>query len=463
MKKVGILFGQERTFPAAFVEHGKAVAPSNIEIEFVRMGAVQQGKLSDYDVIIDRISQDVPFYRSALKHAALKGTAVINNPFWWSAEDKLSANILADEVGVPVPKTVLLPSRQHPDDTTTDSFTNLEYPLPWNDIFAHVGFPAFMKPNTGGGWKHVYKVNSPEELWEAYNDTGQLNMLLQEAIDFTTYYRCYCIGGKHVHVMPYEPRNEFHERYVNNGVAIEAKLLKKLEDYVVRLCTALGYDFNTVELAVKDGVPYAIDFTNPAPDAELTSVGQENFDWVVKHSVDYAIERAKKHKKGADNLTWGSFMKRSVLADSQARPLDVAPKKKAAPKAPAKKAAPTKAVKVAKPVTKTAPVKKAPVKKAAPAKVADQPLVLSAKQAKANTAELISRLGTVKKGQQDDLKVIKGIGPKLEGILNGLGIMTYSQVAKMKVRDYDLVDSLLTTFKGRGKRDEWSKQAKSLK
>ena len=462
MKKVGILFGQERTFPAAFVEHGRAVAPSDVQIEFVRMGAVQQGKLSDYDVIIDRISQDVPFYRSALKHAALKGTAVINNPFWWSAEDKLSANVLAGEVGVPVPKTVLLPSRQHPDDTNADSFTNLEYPLPWDSIFEHIGFPAFMKPNTGGGWKHVYKVNSPEQLWEAYNETGQLNMLLQEAIDFTTYYRCYCIGGKHVHVMPYEPRNEFHERYVTDSAPIEAKLLKKLEDYVVRLCTSLGYDFNTVELAVRDGVPYAIDFTNPAPDAELTSVGQDNFDWVVKYSVDYAIERAKKHKKGADNLTWGNFMKRSVFADGKVRAIKVPAEKKAEPKPPAKKAAPAKAVKAEKPVTKKVPKKLAPVKKSAPVKAEAKPIILSAKETKAHTKELITRLGKVKKGEQDDLKVIKGIGPKLEEILNGLGIMTYSQVAKMKVRDYDLVDSLLSMFKGRGKRDQWSKQAKEL-
>ncbi|MFK8057381.1 MAG: hypothetical protein AB8F78_14750 [Saprospiraceae bacterium] len=446
MKKIGILFGQERTFPAAFVEHGRANAPSDVQFEFVRWGETQQGRLSEYDVILDRISQDVPFYRSALKHAALKGTAVINNPFWWSAEDKLSANVLAQEVGVPVPKTVLLPSRQHPEDTTSDSFTNLEYPLQWDSIFDHIGFPAFMKPNTGGGWKHVYKVHSPEELWSAYNETEQLNMLLQEAVDFTTYYRCYCIGGKHVRVMKYEPRNVFHERYVNDGIAIEPKLLKTLEDYVVRLCDALGYDFNTVELAVRDGIPYAIDFTNPAPDADVNSVGQENFDWVVKYSVDYAIERAQQHTPGGDNLTWGSFMKRSVQADMKASaPRVVAKKKPAAKKPAAVKVSPSQAKAVVAP------------------KVKDQPVVLSAKEAKANTKELLTRLGKAAKGAKDDLKVIKGVGPKLEGILNGLGILTYEQVGKMKVRDYDLVDSLLTTFKGRGKRDEWSKQAKKLK
>ncbi len=342
MKKIGILFGQERSFPAAFVAHGNAVAPKDITFEFVRMGEVRQGRASDYAVILDRISQDVPFYRAALKHAALKGTAIINNPFWWSAEDKLTANAMAEEVGVPVPKTVLLPSKDHPDDTSADSFTNLEYPLQWEGIFEYIGFPAFMKPNTGGGWKHVYKVHTPEELFRAYNQTGQLNMLLQEAINFTAYFRCYCIGGKYVRVMPYEPRNAFHERYVRDGRAIEVQLLKTLEDYVLRLCNVLGYEFNTVELAVRDGVPYAIDFTNPAPDADVNSVGQDNFEWVVEHSVKYAIERAQSHQDGKDSLMWGSYISRSVDAYAQQQNGTASPKAKAKPTANSstKKAAP---------------------------------------------------------------------------------------------------------------------------
>ena len=318
MKKIGILYGQERTFPQAFIEHGRAQAPEGIHFEAVRLGEVRQGVASEYAVIVDRISQDVPFYRAALKHAALKGCAVINNPFWWSAEDKLTANAMAEEVGVPVPKTVLLPSKRHPDDTSPASFTNLTYPLGWAEMFEHIGFPAFMKPNTGGGWKHVFKVNTPEELFSAYNETGQLNMLLQEAIQFDSYYRCYGIGGKYVRVMPYEPRNAFHERYVRDPAAQPTGAFReRLEQYVLTLCRTLGYDFNTVELAVRDGVPYAIDFTNPAPDADVHSVGQANFEWVVEHAVKYAIERAEAHEPGGDNLTWGTFMQRSISAAGQ--------------------------------------------------------------------------------------------------------------------------------------------------
>ena len=86
-----------------------------------------------------------------------------------------------------------------------------------------------------------------------------------------------------------------------------------VKDYVLKLNNALGYDFNTVEFAVKDGIPYAIDFCNPAPDADVNSVGQENFDWVVDTMAKVAIDRAKKHKAGKDNLTWGTFIKNAVI------------------------------------------------------------------------------------------------------------------------------------------------------
>ncbi|MFQ5447287.1 MAG: RimK family alpha-L-glutamate ligase, partial [Saprospiraceae bacterium] len=265
-----------------------------------------------YAVIIDRISQDVPFYRAWLKNAAATGTAVINNPFWWSADEKFFNNVLAEQIGVPVPKTVLLPSKEHPDDTSSESFSNLKFPLEWEEMLEYIGgFPAFMKPHAGGGWKSVYKVNNWGEVFNAYNETGQLVMMLQKAVDFDTYFRCYCIGRKYVRIMNYEPRNPHHLRYVANYNPSK-ELLATMEDYVLRLCNALGYDFNTVEFGVQNGVPYAIDFCNPAPDADVHSVGQENFEWVVEISANYAIERARKHKDGQRNLSWGTFVKNAA-------------------------------------------------------------------------------------------------------------------------------------------------------
>jgi hypothetical protein len=277
--------------------------------EPVRIDKAMQGVSSGYAVIIDRISQDVPFYRTWLKNAAVTGTAVINNPFWWSADDKYFNNCLMTKIGVPVPKTAIIPSRDLPDDTSNESFSNLAYPLDWENIFNYVGFPAYMKPFAGGGWKHVYRLSSIDDFFTKHAETGQLVMLLQEEIVFTEYYRCYCIGGKYVRIMPYEPRNPHHLRYVAD-FAPSPERLQQMTDIVLRINKYLGYDFNTVELAVRDGVPYAIDFCNPAPDADKPSVGEANFEWVVETAATYAIEKAMEQKDGQDNLTWGEYVKR---------------------------------------------------------------------------------------------------------------------------------------------------------
>jgi hypothetical protein len=312
MKKIGILFGMEDTFPQAFINRVNSKNEKGIIAEAVSIDKVVQNKATEYAVIIDRISQDVPFYRAYLKNAALTGTAVINNPFWWSADDKFFNNCLADVLGIPLPNTVILPSAEHPTDTTSKSFRNLKYPMDWEAIFDYVKFPAYMKPYAGGGWKNVYRLEDRDMFWEIHRETGQLVMLLQEEIVFDQYFRVYCLGGKAVRIMPYEPRNPHHLRYVVDGPLADTKLLATVKDYTLRLCKGLGYDFNTVEFAVRDGIPYAIDFGNPAPDAELTSVGNENFEWVVEEAAIMAIEYAKKHKDGQINLTWGTFMKGSV-------------------------------------------------------------------------------------------------------------------------------------------------------
>lgn len=308
MKKIGILFGQENTFPQAFVDRVNSKKENGISAELAKINKVVQGEATEYAVLIDRISQDVPFYRGYLKNAAISGTSVINNPFWWSADEKFFNNALAVKIGVPVPKTVLLPSNQHPEDTNEKSFRNLEYPLDWEGIFSYIGFPAFFKPFAGGGWKNVYKLDNSDDFFKAYNETGRLVMMLQEAIDFEDYFRCYCIDRKDVRIMQYDPKVAHEFRYVKNPKPVEAKLLKTIEKYVLALNNALGYDFNTVEFAVRDGIPIAIDFCNPAPDADLKSVGEENFEWVVEKSAEMAINRAKNHKPGENNLTWGSFV-----------------------------------------------------------------------------------------------------------------------------------------------------------
>jgi len=291
-KTIGILFGKERSFPPVLAEAVNKTGGGKVTAEAVEIGPLRQDARCAYDVVLDRISHEVPFYRTYLKVAVATGTQVINNPYWWSADDKFLDNVIARAAGVAVPKTVLLPHKLHPPNTSSESFTNLTFPIPWDAAFSYLGFPIFMKPADGGGWRNVHKVDTPEEFFRAYDDSHTLSMMAQEAIEFTEYYRCYVLGRERVLVMRYDPKAPFERRYVRDAPPTEPRLLKRIESDCVTLCSELGYDFNTVEFAVRDNIPYAIDFMNPAPDCDSFSVGEANFQWVVLNAAEVLIDRA---------------------------------------------------------------------------------------------------------------------------------------------------------------------------
>jgi len=332
MKRIGILFGQERSFPPALIDRINREG-QDVVAEPVVVGGISLDSPRRYDLILDRISQDIPFYRAILKKSVADGTIVVNNPFWWSADDKFFNNVVARRVGVAVPRTVILPSHQHPPDTTAESMSNLVFPLEWDEMFHYIGFPAFFKPYSGGGWKSVYRVSNPDEFFAAYRETGQNVMTLQEEIVFDEYFRCYAIGRKHVRVMPYDPRRPFHERYIRDGVAVDPAMHERVHDDCLKLMNALGYDFCTLEFAVRDGIPYAIDFLNPAPDASVESVGQDNFEWVLEHSTNWLIERVHQPAEPLTDYRWHRF-----LAGEDAEPArkksNGRPKKTAVPREP---------------------------------------------------------------------------------------------------------------------------------
>jgi hypothetical protein len=319
VKKVGILVGREATFPVSLIDKINERGEGEVVAEFVKIGGVRHDVDPDYALIVDRISHQVPFYRAFLKRAALSGTIVINNPFWWSADDKFFNYALAHKLGVAAPRTVLLPQKDYVEDISSESLRNLEFPLDWEAIADYVGFPAIIKPFDGGGWKNVSKVESLEELWAVYDTTGTLCMTLQEMIDFDQFVRCYCIGQREVMIMPYDPKKPYlsGEQYLHDPNYLTPELADRIGNDVRTLCTALGYDINTVEFAIKDGVPYAIDFMNPAPDAELASVGEFYHNWLTD-AVAGLIFRRLEQGRPATNYRWDSLLNPRESAASRA-------------------------------------------------------------------------------------------------------------------------------------------------
>jgi len=309
MKRVGIFVGREKTFPEALIRNINERGKGAVTAEFITLGGVRYDAPPPYDLVVDRISHEVPFYRATLKRLALEGAIIINNPFWWSADDKFFNYSLAHKLGVAIPKTVLLPQKDYIKGIVSESLRNLEFPLNWQAIIDYVGLPAFMKPFDGGGWKNVTRVKTLEELIAEYDQTGTLCMTLQESIEFDQFVRCYCIGQEEVMIMPYDPRKPYlsGEQYIYDPDYLAPELKARVTKDVRTLCTALGYDINTVEFAIKENVPYAIDFMNPAPDAELQSVGEFYHGWVTEAVTNLVFKRLAEATE-RPRYRWDAFL-----------------------------------------------------------------------------------------------------------------------------------------------------------
>jgi len=312
--RIGLIVGMENTFPPAFI--AKVNETPGFKAELATIGGTPEEFKAPYDVLVDRLSHEVPFYRFHLKAASLAGTYVINDPLWWSADDKFFGFSLAPKLGVAVPRTVLLPSRSYiPGIDPNRSLRNLEYPLDWEGITRYVGFPAILKPADGGGWRNVSRVDNMDELLASYNDSGTLCMTLQQFIDFDEYVRCICVGKDFMLPIQYDPRRRC---YVENGKPFLAPdVMKKVLDGCWALNSALGYDMNSVEFAIKDGVPYAIDFTNPAPDMDIHAILPRYFHQVVDAMASFTMKVAREGRKNHDGYAFRRF-----LAKPEPRTLD---------------------------------------------------------------------------------------------------------------------------------------------
>lgn len=293
-RRIGIIVGREWSWPPAFIEAVKE-RDAGVVAEFVELGTPALDDLLKYDVIVDRISHEVPFYRSFLKHAVVRGVRVINSPLMWTADDKFFGATLAESLGIRSPKTMLLPNKDYiPGIKHDESLRNLAYPLDWDRLVDHVGMPCILKDAHGGGWRDVYVCKSLDELIHHYDESGQLTMIVQEFIEWEEFIRCICIGRHHIAPIRYDPRTRtyFEETdYLPDGELDEVVRQSRL------LVRALGYDMNSIEWAIRDGIPYAIDFMNPAPDFDIYSLGPKWFDWALEKMVDTTIAMALEDNK----------------------------------------------------------------------------------------------------------------------------------------------------------------------
>ncbi|HSP07315.1 MAG TPA: hypothetical protein VLR94_09065 [Acidobacteriota bacterium] len=299
--KIGIITGMEWSWPPAFIKEVES-RDQGVIAEFVQLGGTMMDEPSPYRVIVDRISHEVPYYRSYLKNAVLQGVKVINDPFMWASDDKYFGASLITKLGCASPKTLVLPNKDYiPGIDRNKSLRNLIYPMDWKAIVEYVGMPCILKDAHGGGWRDVYVCRSLDELIYNYDQSGLLTMIAQEFIEWDHYVRCICLGREEILPIKYDPKEKkYHVEHEH--------LSPELGERVVRdartICKAFGYDMNTVEFATRNGVPYAIDFMNPAPDFDIYSLTPFYFEWVVQKMADLCIPLAKGDEATGHRYDW---------------------------------------------------------------------------------------------------------------------------------------------------------------
>ncbi|MBI2264539.1 MAG: hypothetical protein HYU64_05135 [Armatimonadetes bacterium] len=262
--KIGVIAGKEGPFPFALIDRINEMKVDGITAEYAKIPDTRMAEPCPYRVIVDRVSHVIEFFRPYLKNAALSGTYVINNPFWWSTDDKFFNYSLADKMGVRVPKTVIVPSKAYPKDTPPERLSSLAFPVTILKTWA--------------------------DLWAAYHESGERVMVLQEYIPYDHYVRAFVFGKKYVMPVRYDPEGR---QYVVDHQHLSKELGERIMRDALLLNQILGYDMNTVEFAVKDGVPYAIDFLNPVPDSRPEVITPFYYEWVVEHMAKVCIEYAQ--------------------------------------------------------------------------------------------------------------------------------------------------------------------------
>lgn len=289
-KRIGILVGQESDWPNAFITAVNQQG-QNVTAEFVKLGGTFMDESYTYDLIIDRISHEIPYYRSYLKYAALNSCIVINDPFIWSADSKFFNNALVHKLGFSSPRTVALPNKEVEEENKPDSFRNLVYPMDWQGIIDYVGVPAIFKDVSVGGRRLVNRVHSVDELIQHYDESGARTMILQQIIDSDYHVHAFVIGQEQVQLLRYSLADG---RYLPELIDNQSERGQTLAQTAVSLTKTFGYDINMVEFVLQGETPYVINSTNPAPMIDKKLMNEAQFTWCLQEIVALALRRLER-------------------------------------------------------------------------------------------------------------------------------------------------------------------------
>ena len=286
---IGLIVGREQAWPRAFKAE-LAAREAGVTAEFVKLGGTYPDDEAPYPVIFDRMSHEIPYYRTYVKYAALNGSYIINNPFIWSADNRFFGTMVAERLGLKSPRTVVLPNKDTRAETVPDSFRNLDYPMNWAGITEYIGTPAIFKEIRSGGRRLSFRVSSVDELIQHYDESGTHTMILQEVIQGGEHVHCFVVGMEQALVLPYSPEED---RYLP-ATELADEVLEQIKESAIALSKAYGYEINLVEFIHRDGELIVVNSTNPSPLVDHQLFGDEQFNWIVEKSVRPGFEASGK-------------------------------------------------------------------------------------------------------------------------------------------------------------------------
>ena len=296
-KKIGLLIGDEDDWPLTFEALASRLPAipyrrktTRITTERIRIHPFNLRAPTSYHLVIDRLSYWHTNPREWLKKATLVDRVyLLNNPFTFQSMEKHAAYCAMIRLGLHIPDTWLIPTKQGPDTqkyrTTAARYHN---PFDLPTIAAQIGYPLYMKPFDGGGWRGVSRVDDPVELMRAYDNSGQMLMHLQAGLDdYDVFVRTLAIGPQHISLR-YDPSQPMHGRYMIDHNFLspekgrEARIINKTINAFFR------WDFNSCEAILKNGILWPIDFANACPDVAVTSL-HYYFPWAMKALLAWSV------------------------------------------------------------------------------------------------------------------------------------------------------------------------------
>lgn len=315
-RNIGLSLGADICWPAAYEELmqrlnlslklGKDQVRFNVERVTVEPFDLQQP--CRYDMVLDRLTHWFHTSREWIKKAVIMdGLYVLNNPWSLQSMEKHSTYCAMMHLGFPIPKTWLVPPKEHlPHADVQPTLSRYARLFDLGSVGEEVGYPLYMKPYDGGAWVGVSRVDDTAALYRAYEESGTRVMHLQKGIEpFDLFVRVIGIGPQ-MKIVRYDPTAPLHARYTVSFFFCDADEWQLLSDMTLTINAFFGWEFNSCEAIRKDGQFYAIDFANACPDFQVTSL-HYHFPDMVKNMIRWSVFCAATKRPMRWNLDWSPF------------------------------------------------------------------------------------------------------------------------------------------------------------